>query len=80
MGFNKRYISRESLKIVYREKGSEGIERYLTKPDALIIDSDCKINLCSIAETIESIKDWISEEQEQEQQLEKNINVVNHGG
>jgi|688.fasta_scaffold14726_13 hypothetical protein len=80
MGFNKRYISRESLKIVYKEKGAEGIECYLTKPDALIIDSDCKINLCSIAETIESIKDWISEEQEQEQQLEKNINVVNHGG
>lgn len=79
MGFNKRYISRESLKIVYKEKGAEGIERYLTKPDALIIDSDCKINLCSIAETIESIKDWISEEQEQEQ-LEKNINVINHGG
>ncbi len=79
MGFNKRYISRESLKIVYKEKGAEGIERYLTKPDALIIDSDCKINLRSIAETIETIKHWISEEKEQEE-LEKNINVVNHGG
>lgn len=78
MGFNKRYISRESLKIVYKEKGAEGIERYLTKPDALIIDSDCKINLRSIAETIETIKHWISEEEQEE--LEKNINVVNHGG
>jgi len=76
MGFNKRYISKESLKIVYKEKGAEGIECYLTKPDALIIDSDCKINLCSIIETIETIKHWISEEELEE----KNINVVNHGG
>jgi hypothetical protein len=78
MGFNKRYISKESLKIVYREKGLQGVELYLTKSDALIIDSDCKINLNCMTETIKTIKDWIFEE-EQEKELEKNIKVVNHG-
>lgn len=62
MGFNKRYISKESLKIVYTEKGREGLENYLFKPDALIIDRECDINLSCIKEIISKIQKWISED------------------
>lgn len=62
MGFNKRYISKESLKVVYKEKGQEGLENYLYKPDALIIDRECDINLGCIKEIISKIQKWISED------------------
>lgn len=62
MGFNKRYISKESLKIVYTEKGQKGLENYLFKPDALIIDRECDINLGCIKEIISKIQKWISED------------------
>ena len=62
MGFNKRYISKESLKIVYTEKGQKGLENYLFKPDALIIDKECDINLGCIKEIISKIQKWISED------------------
>lgn len=62
MGFNKRYISKESLKVVYTEKGQEGLENYLYKPDALIIDRECDINLGCIKEIISKIQKWISED------------------
>lgn len=62
MGFNKRYISKESLKVVYKEKGQEGLENYLYKPDALIIDRECDINLGCIKEIISKIQKWISDD------------------
>ena len=75
MGFHKRYVSKESLKIVYREKGQEGLENYLYKPDALIIDRECEINLKCMKEIIQKIQKWISEE-EKELVEQKNAQAI----
>jgi hypothetical protein len=77
MGFHKRYISKESLKLVYREKGEEGLENYLYKPDALIIDRECDINLKCMKDIITKIQNWISEEKQQEIEVEqKNAQAI----
>jgi len=77
MGFHKRYVSKESLKIVYREKGEEGLENYLYKPDALIIDRECEINLKCMKEIIQKIQKWISEEEEEKELVEqKNAQAI----
>lgn len=39
MGFNKRFINRKNLEIV-AEQGLDSLINYITKPDALIIESD----------------------------------------
>ncbi len=77
MGFHKRYVSKESLKIVYREKGQEGLENYLYKPDALIIDRECEINLKCMKEIIQKIQKWISEEEKETELVEqKNAQAI----
>jgi predicted transcriptional regulator len=77
MGFHKRYVSKESLKIVYREKGEEGLENYLYKPDALIIDRECEINLKCMKEIIQKIQKWISEEEKETELVEqKNAQAI----
>jgi hypothetical protein len=37
MGFNKRFITEDSLKHVYKEQGYEGLVDYITKPDAILV-------------------------------------------
>jgi hypothetical protein len=37
MGFNKRFITEDAIKKVYKEQGYEGLVNYITKPDALLI-------------------------------------------
>lgn len=39
MSFNKRFINRKNLEIV-AEQGLDSLISYITKPDALIIESD----------------------------------------
>jgi len=39
MSFNKRYIKRENLEMAAKE-GLDYLINYITKPDALIIESD----------------------------------------
>jgi len=39
MSFNKRFISRKNLEIV-ADQGLDSLINYITKPDALIIESD----------------------------------------
>lgn len=77
MGFNKRYVSKESLKLVYREKGQEGLENYLYKPDALIIDRECDIKLGCMKDIISKIQKWISEEKKEQIEVEqKNAQAI----
>jgi hypothetical protein len=40
MGFNKRYVNKESLLNQYKTGGMEAVKTYLLKPDALIFASD----------------------------------------
>jgi hypothetical protein len=37
MGFNKRYVDEESLRKVYKEGGYQELEKYLRKPDAVLM-------------------------------------------
>lgn len=37
MGFNKRFITKDSLISVYEEYGYDGLVNYIKKPDAIII-------------------------------------------
>jgi hypothetical protein len=47
MGFNKRYITSESLMIQKRE-GIENLVKYIKGPDALIIGDDFSKKVCEI--------------------------------
>jgi len=37
MGFNKRFVTEDNLRNVYKELGYDGLVEYITKPDALLI-------------------------------------------
>ena len=39
MGFNKRYIRKETIISIYNDQGIEGLKRYFTA-DALIVEGD----------------------------------------
>lgn len=39
MGFNKRYIRKETIVNIYNDQGIEGLKRYFTA-DALIVEGD----------------------------------------
>jgi len=41
MGFNKRFLKKETLKKIYNELGYNGIYEHITYPDVLYI-GDCK--------------------------------------
>ena len=40
MGFNKRYVTEDSLRYIYKERGYEGLVDYITKPDAILIKDE----------------------------------------
>jgi len=40
MGFNKRYLTDDTVKRVYEDRGLEGLTEYITKPDALFTSSE----------------------------------------
>ncbi len=41
MGFNKRFATLENAKIIWKNKGKEGIINYFEKCDALILERSC---------------------------------------
>jgi hypothetical protein len=47
MGFNKRYINKESL-ISARNKGLDSLINLVKKPDCLIIDDEFSDRVCQI--------------------------------
>lgn len=47
MGFNKRYIDKESLMVQKRE-GIGSLIKYIKSPDALIIQDDFSQKVCDI--------------------------------
>ena len=63
MGFNKRYVTKESLMRVYETEGMKGVDDYLTRPDALIIESDAfEIAEANSSQEVEQVlKKWIND-------------------
>lgn len=47
MGFNKRYIDKESI-ILARNQGLEYLINYIKKPDSLIIQDNFSQKICDI--------------------------------
>lgn len=41
MGFNKRILKKENLKVIFEMRGYKGIYDYITKPDAIYV-GDCQ--------------------------------------
>jgi len=41
MGFVKRFVNMENIKLVYKNSGIDGVKRYLDEADSLIFNQDC---------------------------------------
>lgn len=47
MGFNKRYINKESL-MEYKKQGLQSLINFIKKPDSLIIEDEFSQKVCNI--------------------------------
>lgn len=55
MGFNKRYINEEKIKIIIKNEGLLYLIDFIKKPDALIIEDDFSKKVCNIIKEDEKI-------------------------
>lgn len=63
MGFNKRWINIDQIKIQYNIGGIDAVKNYLDSPDALIITDD------ESSDILDKYRDKVSD-----QELDKTIN------
>ena len=63
MGFNKRWINIDQIKIQYNIGGIDAVKHYLDSPDALIITDD------ESSDILDKYRDKVSD-----QELDKTIN------
>ena len=63
MGFNKRWINIDQIKIQYNIGGIDAVKNYLDSPDALIITDD------ESSDILDNYRDRVSD-----QELDKTIN------
>lgn len=47
MGFNKRYINKESL-MMYKKQGLQSLINFIKKPDSLIIEDNFSRKVCNV--------------------------------
>ena len=47
MGFNKRYINKESL-MEYKKQGLQSLINFIKKPDSLIIEDEFSQKVCNV--------------------------------
>jgi len=47
MGFNKRYINKETL-MEYKKQGLQSLINFIKKPDSLIIEDEFSQKVCNI--------------------------------
>ncbi len=48
MGFNKRYINEKIIRTIIKEDGLHTLINFIKKSDALIIEDEFSIEICSI--------------------------------
>lgn len=49
MSFNKRYITSESIKSIYQNRGAQAVYDYIRSPDAIISDNSKLFITCHSA-------------------------------